>query len=301
MTKSLIITADDYGLCAAVNRAIEECLTAGSLGAVCVMANMPSAGDAARLRRQFPGCSVGIHWNLTQGRPILPPAEVATLVDDGGNFTADLRSRWLARRVAGSEVGAELRAQYRRLRDLVGAIEFWNSHQNIDAFPGLFQLFVEVGAELQIAALRSHRRFTVPRDHSAARYLLRHPIFWLKGRLLARWSAAAQARGLRLPDGRAHLPGQSTDWTLLERLAERLPWQQISGAIEWVVHPATEADDPLLGALRQARRRDYDLLRQPALRDRLHNLGLRSVSFAALPAPSLTNGQAGPEFPRREL
>ena len=42
MSQRLIITADDYGLCEQVNQAIEECLSAGTVRATCVMANMPS-------------------------------------------------------------------------------------------------------------------------------------------------------------------------------------------------------------------------------------------------------------------
>ena len=69
MTRRLIITADDYGMCGSVNDAIEECLGAGTVRATCAMVNMPLFNATASLRHKFPGCSVGIHWTLTQGKP----------------------------------------------------------------------------------------------------------------------------------------------------------------------------------------------------------------------------------------
>jgi len=42
----LIVTADDYGMCPSVNRAIEECLRARTVRVTCVMANMPECGGA---------------------------------------------------------------------------------------------------------------------------------------------------------------------------------------------------------------------------------------------------------------
>ena len=86
MTRRLIITADDYGMCASVNDAIEECLGAGTVRATCAMVNMPLFNATAALRQKFPGCSVGIHWTLTQGRPILPPAQLPTLAGPDGEF-----------------------------------------------------------------------------------------------------------------------------------------------------------------------------------------------------------------------
>ena len=162
MNKQLIITGDDYGLCPAVNDAIEECLAAGTMRATCIMANMPSCAGAASLRQKFPRSALGVHWNLTQGTPVLEPARVPTLVDGAGQFYGSLRRRWLTRKLDRDEVRAELLAQYERFRSLAGAADFWNTHQDVHVFPGLFQLFVEFGKALKIPAMRCHERFTLP-------------------------------------------------------------------------------------------------------------------------------------------
>ena len=151
MSQRLIITADDYGLCQPVNQAIEECIDAGSVRATCVMANMPAYGAAESLRKKFPQSSLGIHWNLTQGRPILLACELPTLVDGNGSFfkPSELRRRWRFRQVNENEIRAELKAQFDRLMDIAGPLDFWNTHQNSHVYPGLFQTFVNLGRELR--------------------------------------------------------------------------------------------------------------------------------------------------------
>ena len=79
MSQRLIITADDYGLCEPVNQAIEECLMPARVRATCVMANMPDYRAAESLRRKFPQSSLGIHWNVTQGKPVLPGEQLPSL------------------------------------------------------------------------------------------------------------------------------------------------------------------------------------------------------------------------------
>ena len=66
----LIITADDYGMCESVNRAVEACAAAGAVLSTNVMSNMDHAQDAARFRKDYPHVSVGIHYNFTVGKPL---------------------------------------------------------------------------------------------------------------------------------------------------------------------------------------------------------------------------------------
>lgn len=281
MNKQLIITGDDYGLCPAVNDAIEECLAAGAMRATCVMANMPSSAGAASLREKFPQSSLGVHWNLTQGRPVLDPARVPSLVDGDGQFGGSLRRRWLTRRLDVGEVRAELGAQYERFGALAGAADFWNTHQDVHVFPGLFQLFVEIGNALKIPAMRSHERFTLPLRGSASAYHLRHPSYWAKGYVIHHWSARARADGVRMPDGRLNLPGYEAGKYTPAVVVDRLHWQNVRTAVELVIHPATELD-PRLGGLTESRLREHKLFRDPRLVGQLERVGIRLVGFEAL-------------------
>ena len=282
MIKQLIITGDDYGLCAPVNEAIEECLAAGTMGATCVMTNMPACDEAVTLRRKFPGKSIGLHWNITQGRPLLDPVAVPSLVDGNGQFVGPLRQRWLTGRVSRAEIRAELAAQHKRFEKLAGSADFWNTHQNVHVFPGLFQLFVALGKELKIPAMRSHARFTLPAVGSVGAYHVRHPGYWLKGHVIRRWSNEARAAGTRLPDGRLYLPGYQPGSYTLTALVERIPWRDVHAALELVIHPAKALDENLFGGLTDSRLREYETFRNPTLVGRLKQSGVRLVGFDAL-------------------
>jgi predicted glycoside hydrolase/deacetylase ChbG (UPF0249 family) len=282
MVKQIIVTADDYGLCAPVDEAIEECLAVGVVRAACVMANMSGAAGAGRLKVKFPRCSVGIHWNLTQGSPVLSPDLVPTLVDAQGRFAGPLRQRWLAGKIKPAEVRAELRAQYQRLRELHVDAEFWNTHQDSHVWPGLFMLFVDCARELGIPAMRCHRRYTIPHGSSVARFHLRHPFYWAKGRLIARWSQQAHRRGMTLPAGRIYFPGYGRGVAALRAALARIDWRRVEQPLELAIHPATRVDRNLFGALTESRIRDYELFRSPRTRAALRELGIEPVSFAAL-------------------
>jgi hypothetical protein len=284
MSRKLIITADDYGMCDSVNQAIEECLAAGAVQATCVMANMPMFPAAARLRSKFPQSSVGIHWTVTEGRPVLTPSQVPSLVNREGNFhpTSELRKRWLRRQVEVTELRNELRAQYLRFSQIAGEPDFWNTHQNVHVFPGLFKVYVATGQELGIAAMRSHRRFTLPRNQSSTRYNLFHPIYWLKGLGIAWWSGRVESQGMFMPDGILHTPGYGTDQASVEEVASRVPWVSVGKAIEWVIHPATTSQEKLFHRHGERRVLEYKTFREPCLGTRFCRLGIELAGFRVL-------------------
>ena len=284
MSRRLIITADDYGLCEPANAAIEECLEAGAMHATCVMTNMPDYRAVAALRHRFPGASLGIHWTLSLGRPVLPPQQVPSLVGPGGEFLhwAELRRRVLARKIDFAQVRAELYAQVERFRETAGEPDFWNTHQNVHVAPGLFQTCVGLAHELGITTMRSHRRITVPQQGGALGYNLRHPLYWLKAQLIGRWTDRAEALGMRTPDGIIYTPGFGQGRTAVEAVAERLPWRNVRQAAEWVIHPATTTDHPLFGRLTESRLREDEVFRDPELKERLAGRGVMCVGFEVL-------------------
>jgi predicted glycoside hydrolase/deacetylase ChbG (UPF0249 family) len=289
MTRHLIVTADDYGMCDAVNEAIDDCLSAGALHATCVMVNMPACRSAATLRKRFPHASLGIHWTLTQGRPILPAAQIGSLVTEDGAFHSalELRHRWFTRRVKLDELAAELRAQHGRFCELAGAPDFWNTHQNSHVLPGLFGAFVAVGQALGIPAMRCHRRFDIRPNGSPESYNLRHPLYWLKGRVIARWSRQAEARGVLLPDGRIYTPGYGAGRARIEEIVDRVPWASVRRAVEIVIHPATRVDEGLFGTLTESRVLEYKMWKDRGLVKRLHDHGVEAVGFEILRNGSL--------------
>lgn len=282
--RHLIITADDYGMCESVNAGIDACLAAGSLRSTCVMPNMPETAPAATLRRRFPHASIGLHWTLTQGRPLLPASRVPALVDAEGQFLSfrELRRRLLRRQIPMAQVRAELTAQYARLHQLVDRPDYWNTHEGFHVFPTIFDVCVGLGRELAIPAMRSHRRVTVPYVGSAAAYTRRHPLYWLKGRIVAFWAARAERGGTRMPTGIVTLPGFPEGTTMIEAILKRFDWSQVRSAVELTVHPATRLEPELFGALTDSRLREYAVYSDPQLIDRLRRAGVEPVGFEVL-------------------
>ena len=284
MDRKLIVTADDYGLCDSANEAIEACLEAGTMRSTCVMTNMPVYQSAGRLRYRFPAMSVGIHWTLTEGKPVLAASEVPSLVNAEGMFysRAGFRRRWLTNQVKPSELRAELRAQFQRLYDIAGLPEFWNTHQDIHMLPGLFKTCVSLGVELGIPAMRSHRRILVFREMDSRRYYLHHPLFWIKGFVIDRWAQRAEARGMRMPDGKVYIRDYELSQTGIEEAVARLPWNSIGRAAELIIHPATAIDERVMHALREVRLREYQVFADRGLAEGLQKLGIQITGFGGL-------------------
>jgi predicted glycoside hydrolase/deacetylase ChbG (UPF0249 family) len=251
------------------------------------MVNMPDYEAAASLRTRFPRCSVGIHWTLTQGRPVLPASRIPTLVSASGEFHTieEFRKRWMQRRIRRDDVRSELRAQHDRLLRVAGSPDFWNTHQDSHLLPGLFQCCVAVGRDLGIPAMRCHRRFTIPFLTSSFKFHITHPVHWLKGKLIARWSRKAEHHQMRMPDGRLYMPGyKSPSVASLEDVVDRLPWSTIRRAIEVIVHPAARVEQELFGNIQESRVKEYEVLSDPGFVGRLQRRGIAITSFETVRA-----------------
>jgi predicted glycoside hydrolase/deacetylase ChbG (UPF0249 family) len=282
--KKLIITADDYGMCASVNSAIDECIAAGTVHSTCVMTNMPACEPASQLKRRFPAVSVGLHWTLTEGRPVLKPLAVPSLVNAQGHFfsAGEFRKRWLQGHISQAEIRQELIAQYQRFRDLVGEPDYWNSHENVHVWPMRFQLFTRIGQELNIGQMRSHVRVTVPYLGTAYQYNCRHPLHYLKGQIISSLSACAKQKGMAMPAGLIYLQGFQDGKAAIATALQKVPWPKASAPIELTIHPATQVETELFGSLTESRVREYHYFSQTAVAEQLARLGVLLVGFESL-------------------
>ncbi|MDE2038516.1 MAG: ChbG/HpnK family deacetylase [Elusimicrobia bacterium] len=68
-TRSLIVTADDFGYDSAVNEAVIRAYREGVLRYASLMVDRPGAEEAARLARENPGLGVGLHLELCGDHP----------------------------------------------------------------------------------------------------------------------------------------------------------------------------------------------------------------------------------------
>lgn len=138
--KLLIVNADDFGLNAAANSGILACYRAGSVTSTTLMANGAAFTEAAELAGQHSSLAVGLHFNLTWGRPLCPPSAVPTLVDAEGVFfsRSALARRALLGRLDAREIERELMAQFQRLVAHGIDVTHVDSHQHVHAFKPIF-------------------------------------------------------------------------------------------------------------------------------------------------------------------
>lgn len=111
MAVYLIVNADDFGLSPGVTRGIVDAFAQGIVSSASMMANMPGFTDAVRAAAAHPNLSIGLHFNLTYGRPLSDPRLIPSLVREDGAFhtIADFLPS------SEEEIRTELAAQWSRL------------------------------------------------------------------------------------------------------------------------------------------------------------------------------------------
>ena len=113
------VTADDFGYCAERDAGILQAVRNGCVTHVSALVNGASLRESLKTCECDGLLSVGLHFNLTEGAPTLPPHTIPSLVDaESGLFLGKhaLASASFAR----CDVERELRAQWEELSHLLG-------------------------------------------------------------------------------------------------------------------------------------------------------------------------------------
>jgi hopanoid biosynthesis associated protein HpnK len=263
LAKHVIFTADDFGLCAEVNEAVERAHRDGVLSAASLMVGAPAAADAVARAKRLPNLRVGIHLTLVEGRPTLPPAEIPALVDQAGMFLNDLVAagvRWFFLPAARAQLRREIRAQFEAFHATGLTLDHVNAHNHMHLHPTVLSFILEHGT----APVR------IPSEPP--------------GGLLAPWLALMRRRlknaGVRHNDAIVGL--RATGHLNAERVAAALA-NLNDGVTEFYFHPATSAT-PALEAAAPGYDRTGELaaLLSPAIRHQLSGLGLKPLGFRDL-------------------
>ena len=155
--KQLIITSDDFGLSGGVNRAVEQAWKNGLLTCASIMSGAPAFSEAVKIARRNPGLQVGLHLTLVQGRSVLPPAEIPSLVDTAGNFTANpVRGgmRYFFDRGLYCQLKREIEAQIKKVLDAGVVLSHIDGHLNIHLHPTVFRILLELMPRYGISSFR---------------------------------------------------------------------------------------------------------------------------------------------------
>lgn len=176
--KHLIVNGDDLGASRGVNRGLVEAHRRGPLTSASLIVNLAASRHAARLTRELPALSVGLHANLT---------------DSSGRPLVDLET--------GARCREALQRQLDRFQELMGCLPtHLDAHHNLHRNPRLLPWFLELAESYGLPL----------REHSPVRYLSRFYGQWGGGTHLEQISVQGLIRLLEselieMPRGVAEL------------------------------------------------------------------------------------------------
>ncbi|MTW09915.1 hopanoid biosynthesis-associated protein HpnK [Pseudoduganella eburnea] len=265
MPRGLILTADDFGLHASVNEAVELACRDGVLNAASLMVGAPAAADAIERARRLPRLRVGLHLVLADGAPTLPRSLVPALVDAGGRFSANMAGngvRFFFLPGARRQLASEIRAQFEAFAATGLPLDHVNCHKHFHLHPTILSLVLETGRDFGMRAIR------LPLETGAP--------WWLRPWLsLLRWRL--RQAGIAHNDQVVGIAasGAMDEAALLAALPHLGP-----GITEIYFHPALAGDGPLTSAMRSYRHADeLAALLSPRVRAALDALGVPRGGF----------------------
>lgn len=157
MSGLIIINADDLGYSPTVNRAIADMFAAGLVTSASLLVNQPASEEGAAIARSLPALSVGVHLNLSRGRPILPTEQTPSLVDEEGRFweSAIFLRRAVLGQVKWYEAAAELEAQVRWALERGLHLDNLDSHVHFHSLPAARRITEKLATQYHVAAWRT--------------------------------------------------------------------------------------------------------------------------------------------------
>ena len=285
--RRLIINADDFGLTAGVNRAIIEAHEHGIVTSTTLMANSRAFDQAAEMAKARPSMSTGCHVVLLDGKPLLDPFRLPTLVDSQAgdafrNGVSGFALRALCGRIDSDQVEAETTAQIRKLQAHELSVSHLDSHKHTHMFPAALEGILRAARTCGVNAIRN------PFEVIAANFARFQSGLWkrytqvktLRG-LAGHFRRAVTRAGLRTPDGTLGIVATGRlNQNLFNAIADNMP----EGTWEFVCHPGYLDEDlrAIPTRLRESRAAELAVLISPEARAALQKRGVQLISYRDL-------------------
>lgn len=150
--RNLILNADDFGLTDGISRGIRKLLDAGAVTDTTVMLAVEGAAERAVAHggKELQG-RLGLHLQLTSGRPVLPYEQVPSLVDAQGYFRK--RNEQVAPDV--DDVVREWDAQVALFCETFGFVpNHLDSHHSVHDIDRVGDVYLALAARLNVPVRR---------------------------------------------------------------------------------------------------------------------------------------------------
>lgn len=291
--RKLIVNGDDFGYNREITDGIIQCHAKGILTSTTLMVNMPAAEYAAEESKKHPNLSVGIHLNLTTGRPISEPQKIPALVDSDGNFNSSKYIFRLANRfkLPSDQVEREFRAQIERFFSFGITPSHCDSHHRVGAWLQTFPIQLKVLKEYNIKRLRTHGGLYRLDESSPQKFKTLLKMLKMNVRKLPKTTyyklqdTYCRIKGYTLPDVKYSFvklissSPLSFDVAGWKRLIENMP----CGVVELSFHPGLPSDDPMDSpTFREQRVAEYNLLIDPECKKICREQDVELISFSEL-------------------
>ena len=276
----LIINADDFGLSSGVNTAIVACYQAGSLSSTTLMANMSAAEDAIALAKEYPGLGVGLHFNLSTGKPLCPTDKVSSLIASNGEFQQRgvAEKKAISRQFQSKEILAELKAQWGFLLDNELVPTHIDSHQHIHVFPAVFDVVAGFCVENNIP-LRIPKTW---RPNSGVPFK-RHVRMWLLNLMIKRNMNRWNGKLVVNESFASIFDLQIEPKDISTRNYREILQAMHSSPLELMVHPAdVDFEHEKITGISEVSRRDFEIFSKENFGDVARNLGYDLIKYSNL-------------------
>lgn len=276
MTRVLILNADDYGRTPEISRGIRRAHFQGIVSTTTVMINIPSAiSDVQTALKNTPSLGMGVHLNLTYGRPTVRSDQVSSLIGEDGFFLSRDHLLNNLDAVLSDHIELEWRAQIESFLQAGATLDHLDSHHHIAALSEkTWQIHLDLCQEYNCAT-----RPPFPVDINEQEISLIYP-----QKCVEFASSGANAmmvrHGIRSADNFfASFFGESASLRHALDLLSNLP----DGVSELMCHPGF-SDDELrsTSGYHETRDLERDILTSAALQDCIekHSIMLRTYQTA---------------------
>lgn len=274
-----IITADDYGLCDDVSKAIENLAKRGMLTSTNVLTNF-GTGNLDSTIRNYPNFSVGIHWNVTTGFPTLPSNEIPSLVKENGEFHSieEFRNLYKKGKIVKKELIQELESQFDIFYNFFGIPDYWNTHENSGLQPPEYLVFQSVAKRRGIKGTRNFQRVYIDYDKVGNTKRMFREL--CVSSFINLWYGIYAKRSFVMPDARivCFENSSKSDYDRIKKCVTNIN----KDCTEIVIHPSLSGNNPLFGNIGEDRLIEYERFMSDEYFNLFHREGIDLVSFEYL-------------------
>lgn len=267
--KKLIVNADDFGYSEEINKGIIESHINGIVTSTSMIVNMPGFKSAVKLVKKHHSLDVGIHLNLTEGKPLLnSPLAVK------GKFSGSYLN-FILNKYPEEEIEAELEAQITKLESAGIKISHIDGHQHIHVFPNVFKIIINLAKKHNIKYIR------IPDEKIISNKILFGSILdgqLIKNIVLSTLSINKKKlltkNGLKTTDNfYGVLSANQLTFTKLASIVKNIE----NGTSELICHPGNENYDNYLNRVREKK-----ILTHENIKQLIKNQNIKLTNFKSL-------------------